>query len=93
MHDESNIRRWTIRGFHFNIIERKHWLPSGAISTFKCESLDGLVQDDVVEMTLEGMLETIEDMLPEWIERTRASGRVTVDAADMLSRTDEHPIE
>ena len=77
MHGDTTQRKWIIRGFHFNIIETKHWLPSGSISLFSCESLDGLVHDDLRELTLEGAIEEIEDRLPEWIERTRASGRET----------------
>ena len=77
MHEDTTQRKWVIRGFHFNIIERKHWLPSGSISLFSCESLDGLVHDDLRELTLEGTIDEIEDRLPEWIERTRANGRET----------------
>ncbi len=90
MHEDSGQRRWVIRGFHFNIIERKHWLPSGSISLFSCESLDGLVHDELRELTLEGTLEAIEEALPEWIERTRASGR-DAPPLDPTSKIEEVP--
>ena len=90
MHEENTLRQWVIRGFRFNIIEKKHWLPSGSISVFSCESLDGLVHDALRELTLEGILDAIEECLPEWIERTRAAGR-EVPPHDLMATGDEMP--
>jgi hypothetical protein len=78
MHGERRERIWVVHGFHFIILERKHWLPSGPISLFSCESLDGLSHDDLSELSVESTIDVIEEKLPEWIERTRANGRETM---------------